>query len=221
MKKTCNSCHLEFDISEFPKCSAKCKPCKAIYFAEYRRNNRAAINARSREWLKNNPGYARKRREQNPELAAKRKVIDAEQWKKKKAANPNIGKERYRENREQILELMRKYNKENRAELNERLRRYRKNNPESVALANHNRRAAENRSKWDRELDAFALREAERLKKLRLDATGIKWHLDHIEPLHGEDVSGLHNAFNFAVVPASFNCMKRNKRLEFHWVRYA
>jgi hypothetical protein len=220
MKKVCNGCQKEFELSEFPKCSGKCRSCKAQYTSDYRRKNKVAINARQREWLRSRPGYAKNRLESNPTLAAKRKKLEADRWQRTKSGNPNVGKERYRENREQILALSRKYNKENRAELNKRLHRYRKNNPESVALANHNRRAAENRSRWDIELDAFALSEAERLKKLRLNATGIKWHLDHIEPLHGEDVSGLHNAFNFAVVPASFNCMKRNKRLEFHWVRY-
>ena len=66
---------------------------------------------------------------------------------------------------------------------------------------------------WDRELTDFSLLEAAHVAKLRRQATGIDWHVDHIVPLSGEEVCGLHVWNNFQVIPAVVNVRKRNKLL--------
>jgi hypothetical protein len=64
------------------------------------------------------------------------------------------------------------------------------------------------------ELDRFVIGEAEALRVMRESATGIKWHADHIVPLHHAAASGLHNGFNIQVVPASWNVRKINKSMQ-------
>lgn len=72
-------------------------------------------------------------------------------------------------------------------------------------------RAKQARVKWDLELTEFAYKEAHHLRKLRNATTGIEWHVDHIIPLKGKHVCGLHVWNNFAVIPKVENLRKGNK----------
>lgn len=63
------------------------------------------------------------------------------------------------------------------------------------------------------EFDGFVFQEAFRLRELRKEITGIDWHIDHIVPLNHKQACGLHNAYNFQVVPASWNVKKRHSNM--------
>lgn len=64
--------------------------------------------------------------------------------------------------------------------------------------------------KWITKDDLWLIREAYSLAKLREKLLGIKWHVDHIIPLRGKTVCGLHVPYNIQVIPAVINLKKSN-----------
>lgn len=64
--------------------------------------------------------------------------------------------------------------------------------------------------KWLSEDDRWLIEQAYELAQIRERVCGGKWHIDHIVPLRGNTVSGLHVPWNLQVIPASVNCSKRN-----------
>lgn len=65
--------------------------------------------------------------------------------------------------------------------------------------------------KWLTEDDIWAMQEAYHLANLRTKLFGFSWHVDHIIPLQGKLVSGLHTPYNLQVIPAKENLSKINR----------
>lgn len=81
-------------------------------------------------------------------------------------------------------------------------------------LKSHNRHARLRHVLWDVEFTEFVTQEAHDLRRMRNESTEIEWHVDHIVPLNGREVSGLHIWNNLQVIPASENYSKKNRLLE-------
>lgn len=64
---------------------------------------------------------------------------------------------------------------------------------------------------WLTEDDKWLIEQAYELAAIRTKMFGFMWHVDHILPLNGKKVSGLHVATNLQVVPWIDNLKKHNK----------
>lgn len=189
--KKCSRCRVEKPLSEFNKKAAakdghraQCRQCQKSEGGSYYADNKAEVIARTSKYKRDN----------------KVKVeVSAKKWRDK---NPE-------RNRARFLA----YKNRNRAACQERDRAYRLNNKDKDAAKTAKRRA-DKRSRTPpwlteddfKEINSFYL-EARRLEK----ATGVKHHVDHIVPLNGEFVSGLHVPWNLQVIPAKENLIKSNK----------
>jgi hypothetical protein len=90
---------------------------------------------------------------------------------------------------------------------------YKKANPHKSASLLAKRRAAkiQRTPKWLTDDDFWMMEQAYEIAAIRSKLTGISWHVDHIYPLQGRTVSGLHVPLNLRVIPWYDNLSKANK----------
>lgn len=134
----------------------------------------------------------------------------------------------YIENKDRILEVKKQYRSNNVDKLKKAKRDYYDKNKEAIleAKKTYRQRAKGNinylnacRKKsvrlrtpaWLTAEDKWYIKEVYDLAVLRTRLTGVSWHVDHIVPLQGKTVSGLHVPWNLQVIPAKDNIAKKNR----------
>jgi hypothetical protein len=70
---------------------------------------------------------------------------------------------------------------------------------------------------WLTEFDLLKMRCLYQVAAMRTRESGRAWHVDHIVPLRGKTVSGLHVPSNLQVIEAALNCSKSNYYEEDDW----
>lgn len=163
------------------------RPCKHGHVSEYLVSNGTccACNcAKVIEWQRKNPDKAKKRNDK---------------WRE---ANPGLAAKRanewYYQNKDKHIQTRNEYFKKH---------------PHLRAKLSSIQRAAQNKRTpgWLTEDDFWLMDEIYRLANLRTAMTGIEWHVDHIIPLRGKNVSGLHVPSNLRVIPKQLNLKKGNR----------
>lgn len=189
--KVCATCKVEKPKDEFHRkadafdgCYPHCKACRKINDARYRIANVEKLLAYDRE------------RNKTPE---------------RKVAMQKRNKRAYEVSKTEWDAYARQYAREHPEQVRATKRAYKQRNPAKTLAATRMRQARKLNATpvW---ANQFFMEEAYDLARLRTEATGFEWQVDHVVPLQSKKVCGLHNEFNLQVIPAKQNQIKGNRQ---------
>jgi hypothetical protein len=163
-----------------------------------------------------NSGCVECLRVRNIDRYAKNRDVQYAAWRKWYEANKDVHAvrvKRWQQNNKEIVKLTAKqWQKNNPEKVKQKHLRYRQKHPDAytaravASVANRAKRTP----KWLTSEDRWLMRQAYALAKLRTKMLGFVWEVDHIIPLRGATVSGLHVPDNLQVIPKVVNREKRN-----------
>ena len=189
--KTCKRCKVNLSLDNFGKSKrhkdgllSNCKKCES---------------EKRRIYFKENPEALENKKERE------------RKWKTENKERKLELDKRYRENnRERLREVSREYAKNNKDKVKKAKLKYETNNPQIRAKIKVKRRQAE-RDCVPNWAEHDKIKEVYKKAKWLESITGLKYHVDHIIPIQGENVCGLHCWSNLQILEASINCSKQNK----------
>jgi 5-methylcytosine-specific restriction endonuclease McrA len=161
--------------------------------------------------------HKEQKREYDRAYRAANKEKRAAAKKREVEDKPHLGyarKARYRAaHRDELRMKGIQYNRDNAEARAEYLSRYQKQNPDKLRMWSMNYRAAkiQRTPTWLTEDDHWMIEQAYAVAVQRTKTTGVMWHVDHIIPLQGTTVSGLHVPWNMQVITETENKRKGNR----------
>lgn len=200
-------------VAERATGTGSCKVCKSLRNRHYRDANKQKIKAYLADYYASNIDRERRRRAEH--YSENSSAIRARVAKYAKANKEKIAQScavYYAENREKLLLKAKEHRKNN---LEGRRVYFRKRQQEQRGKVNASVKRIKLAKKkrtpiWLTNDDLWLMNEVYDLAALRTECTGVKWHVDHIVPLHGKTVSGLHVPSNLQVITQEENLRKLN-----------
>lgn len=169
---------------------------KKEYLKQYYKKNKAKIKKYIKQWQKDNPEKIKIYREkEDRQLTIER----SRKWYRENHKRALKTRKKYRDKNKKKKKLYDKwYREQNRGLTNSIKKRYK--------LAKKHRTPKWLTKQQKNEIDKFYI-----LAYTKTQETGIEHHVDHIIPLQGKNVSGLHVPWNLQVITAKRNRNKSNK----------
>lgn len=140
-----------------------------------------------------------------------RRLVTVYAWS---AANPekvNASKKKYADNnRDAVRQRIAKWREANKERMKAARKAWRDANKHKSQAYVRKRQAAQRQRvpNWITKDDLWLMEEAYELAVRRTKMFGFQWDVDHILPLQGKTVSGLHVPINLQVIPAVVNSSK-------------
>jgi 5-methylcytosine-specific restriction endonuclease McrA len=176
-----------------------------------------AKDKRSYAKRKQDPEFLKKKTEQNLQLyyadheAGKQKR--REYYARLKSTNPNLSAEIYARYRESSLEHSKLAYQANAEERKAKQRLWSKTN-RGIANALSKRyklKKAKATPLWLTPEQLYNMQCTYKVAAQLSETSSQKWHVDHIVPIRGKDVCGLHVPWNLQLLPAKMNMQKGNR----------
>lgn len=170
----------------------------SIYRSEYRDTNREVITAKKREaWHENS--------DKNKANLRARYASDPAYWRE-------YARQQYQKNKEVGQQYTRTYRLNNYKIIKAKKKEYNANNKHirNAAVARRKASKIQRTPAWLTEDELWLIKEIYELAQARTELFGFSWHVDHIIPLQGKLVSGLHIPENMQVIPGIDNIKKYN-----------
>lgn len=135
-----------------------------------------------------------------------------EKYAAKKAITNKIWNQ---QNREKCNQYAKNWHANNKAKSNVASKDWRKRNRDVMNALKMARHAdiLKRTPKWLSSDEKWMMKQAYEIAKVRTEMTGLAWHVDHVLPLRGKFVSGLHVPSNLQVIPAIDNLKKSNQHV--------
>jgi len=206
--KKCCACKQAKPLDAFHKNKSKpdglatqCKPCTRVYNKKYRDQNLESIRASDRAYYQLN-------KEERKEYNQNYYRLNAEEICKSVA-------EYAQEHPEVAANASRRWRKKNKLKERKRLRKYQADNPHKMLARKTKYRASQLQATppWLTSQDRTDIEDFFLAARMFRIYTGQEYHVDHVVPLQGKTVCGLHVPWNLAVIEEVENKTKSNR----HW----
>lgn len=203
--KTCSKCRVEQDQSLFgfdkrasDGLQSQCRKC----MKDWKRLNAEKLREAERQYYQRNAELIRNKKLDNYHKDVAKHQAKNRAWKEANVVRVQEVSANWRKKNSDYLAVARQ-------------EYYKKNRGKYLAHAVA-RRAAKERATppWFDEDMQWMVEEIYHLAFKRKQALGGDWHVDHIVPLRGREVCGLHVPWNLRVIPAKANLQKKNKFID-------